>query len=68
VHVAVDVREGAGDAWMQRVTKVEEEGAAGLVIVGEEDAARRHGVFGVVHELCLLVGGERGQQLAVARR
>jgi hypothetical protein len=55
VHVAVDVSEGAGNARMQRIAQVEEEGATGLVIVGEEDAARGHGVFGVVHEFCLLI-------------
>jgi hypothetical protein len=68
VHVAIHVGERTGDARVQRIAQIEEKGAAGVVIVGEEDAARGHEVFGVVHEFGLLVGCERGQQLAVVRR
>ena len=65
VHVAVDIGEGAGDVRMQGIAKIEEEGAAGVVVVGKEDAAGGHDVFGVVHELGLLIGRKRGEQLAV---
>ena len=67
VHVAVDIGEGAGEARMQRIAQIEEKGAAGVVIVGEEDAAGGHDVFGVVHEFGLLIGIERGKKLAVVR-
>ena len=68
MHVAIHISERAGDARVQRIAQVEEKGAAGVVIVGEEDAARGHDVFGVVYELGLLIGIERGQQLPVVRR
>jgi hypothetical protein len=68
MHVAVDIRERAADARMQRIAQIEEKGAAGIVIVGEEDAAGGHGVFSVVHEFGLLVGGEGGQELTVVCR
>jgi hypothetical protein len=59
VHVGIDIGEGSGDARVQWIAQIEQEGAAGIVIVGEEDPACRHGVFGVVHEFRLLIGGER---------
>ena len=68
VHVAVDLGERASDARMQRIAQVEEKGAAGVVVVGEEDAAGGHDVFSVMDELRLLVGVERGKKLAVVRR
>jgi hypothetical protein len=40
MHVAIHISERAGDARVQRIAQVEEKGAAGVVIVGEEDAAR----------------------------
>src|ERR1700712_3975117 len=68
VHIAVDIVERAGYARMQWIAQVEEKGAACVVIVGEEDAAGGHDVFGVMHELGLLVGSERSQQLPIVRR
>jgi hypothetical protein len=68
VHIAVDIGERAGDTRMQRLAQVEEKGASGVVIVGEENAAGGHDVFGVVHEFSLLVSIKSGEQLAVVRR
>ena len=53
---------------MQWTAQIEEKGAAGVVVVGEEDATCGHDVFGVVHEPGLLIGVERGEELAIVRR
>ena len=68
VHVAGHVGEGCCDGGMQRIVEIEDEGAAGVVIVGEEHGAFGHGVFGVMDAESCLVGGEGGEELTVVRR
>ena len=53
---------------MKRIVEIEDESAAGVVIVGEEHGAFGHGVFGVVDAESCLVGGEGGEEMAVVRR
>ncbi len=68
MHVAGHVGEGRDGFGMERITKIEDEGATGVVIVGEEHATGGHGVFGVMDADGLLVGGEGGEQLAIRGR
>jgi hypothetical protein len=48
--------------------EIEYEGAASVVVVGEEHRAFGHGVFGVVNAESCLVGRESGEEMAVVRR
>jgi hypothetical protein len=68
MHVAVHVREGSPDLRPQRIVHVEDERASDVMIVGEQHAARRHHVFGVVNAHGLLIRANACDQFAVGRR
>ena len=68
VHIASHVGKRGDDLGMQRVAHVEDEGAAGIMIVGKEHAAGGHYVFRVMDEFGLLVGHDRRHQLSVGGR
>lgn len=67
VHVARHIGKRSCDCGMQGIAEIEDEGCAGVVIVGKEHAAWRHRVLGVVHIHRLLTGGKSGHQAAVRR-
>jgi hypothetical protein len=65
VRVAIHVREGGDGLGMERVAEVEDESPSSVMIIGKEHAAGGHGVFSVVDEFRLLIGGERSHKLTI---
>ena len=66
VRVPAGVAETHGDRRIPGIAEVEEEGPTGVVVVGEQLAAFRHHVLGVVRVPRDLIGPDGGDQPAVA--
>src|SRR6202034_1372749 len=47
---------------------IKNKSTSSIMIVGEQHAARRHRVLGVMHPFCLLIGDQRGHQMTVRWR
>ena len=68
MRVTAHVVEGRHDRWLKRIAHIQDEAAPGIVVVGEQHAAGRHRVFGVVRAYCLLVGFHRRHHSPEIRR
>ncbi len=68
MHIAIHIGERSHDGWVQRIVQIEDESLSGVVIVGEEHAAGRHGVFRMVNIAGGLVGRESGYEMTVRGR
>ena len=53
---------------MQRVAHIKDKSPARIVIVGKEHPAGGHGIFRVMYELYLLIGGDSSDQMSIRRR
>ena len=68
VHVACHVCKRCRYLGIERVAHVENERPSGVVVVGKQHAAGRHGVFRMVRVHRLLIGDNSGQQVPVRGR
>src|ERR1039458_2001626 len=53
---------------MQPVAHIKDKSPARIVIVGKEHPAGGHGIFRVMYELYLLIGGDSSDQMSIRRR
>src|SRR5215468_2306561 len=68
VHVTGQICKRRGDFWLPGIAHIENECAAGVVIVGEQHAARWHHVFSVMHAYGLLVRSQSRYHMTVVGR
>ena len=50
------------------IAQVEDERAIGAMVIGEQHAARRHLIFGMMRLYAFLIGGDARQHLAITGR
>ena len=65
VHVSAHVRERGHNLRLQWVANVKDERPTGIMVIGEQHAAGRHGVLGVMDAHRLLIRYERGHEMSV---
>jgi len=60
--------ERSGDAGFQRIVHIDDHRPVGVMVIGEQHAARRHFIFAVMGVVAFLVGADARDQLAISSR